>query len=193
LRTSLAASAVAVPLIAASVILMGPAGSKVRAAETTLKPWTDDRLPLFSLDALTGERTDLAQLRGRVVLVHFFATWCEPCRAELTSLQNLAGRMQDKPLTVIAVDAGEVDGRVQRFFATLSVPFPVLLDRDRAVSKAWQVYALPTTFLLDSNLVPRFVAEGDFDWSRPEVEEALMKLIASKATARDAGPAFAPL
>ena len=157
-------------LIAASVILMGPVGSGVRAAETTLKTWTDDWLPLFSLDVLTGGRTDLAQLRGCVVLVHSFATWCEPCRAEAASLQNLAGRMQDKPFMVITVDAGEVDGRVQRFSATLPVPFPILLDRDRAVTKAWQVYALPTTFLLDSNLILRFVAEGDFDWSRPEVE-----------------------
>lgn len=172
---------------------MGAGGSEVRAADTALKPWTDDRLPLFALDALTGGRIDLGQLRGRVVLVHFFATWCEPCRAELASLRLLAGRMRDKPLTVIAVDAGEVDGRVQRFFATLPVPFPVLLDRDSAVSKTWQVYALPTTFLLDSNLVPHFVAEGDFDWSRPDVEEALTQLIASQAAARQAGPAFAPL
>ena len=193
LRTSPRALCAVLPLLAAGAILIGPLRSEICAADTVLKPWTDDRLPSFSLDSLTGRRIDLGELRGRAVLVHFFATWCEPCRAEFASLQVLVGRMRGRPFTAVAVDVGEVDTRVQRFFATLPVPFPILLDRDRAVTKAWGVYALPTTFLLDSNLVPRFLAEGDFDWSRPEVDAALTKLIASKAAARVAGPAVAPL
>jgi len=193
LRISLGAVSKLALLFVAGAILAGPLASAARAADTVLKPRTADRLPLFSLDTIAGGRADLAELRGRVVLVHFFATWCEPCRAELASLQDLVGRLRERPFTVIAVDAGEVDSRVQRFCATLPAPFPILLDRERAVTKAWQVYALPTTFVLDGNLVARFVAEGDFDWSRPEVEEALMKLIASTAAAREVGPAFVPM
>jgi hypothetical protein len=96
--------------------------------------------------------------------------------------------MQAKPLTVVAIDAGEADRAVQRFFATLPVPFPILLDRDLAIAKAWHVYALPTTFLLDGNLIPRFLAEGDFDWSRPDVEQALTTLFALEAA--DAKPGW---
>jgi peroxiredoxin len=178
-------------LLVVTAVFVNLAQADVRAAETILKPWTEDRLPLFTLDALTGERTDLAQLRRRAVLVHFFATWCEPCRTELTALQRLHDRMREKSFTVVGVDAGEVESRVQRFFAEQPVSFPILLDRDRAMSKAWQVYVLPTTFLLDGNLVPRFVAEGDFDWSRPEVEETLTKLITPKAAAGEVRRAFA--
>lgn len=149
-------------------------------------------MPAFTLDALTGERVDLVQMRGRVVLVHFFATWCEPCRAELTSLQHLASRMRDKPFTVLAVDVGEAAASVRRFFAAEPVPFPILLDHDKAASKAWQVYVLPTTFLLNRDLTPHFVAEGDLDWTRPDVEEALAELMSSKTAVGELKPTFAP-
>ena len=125
--------------------------------------------------------------------MHFFATWCEPCRAEIDSLQQLDRPDASKALRVVAVDAGEADRAVQHFFATLPVPFPILLDRDRAVTKAWRVDALPTTFVLDGDLVPQLLAEGNVDWSRPDAEEALTKLFTSKAATAKAGPDFAPL
>ena len=87
------------------------------------------------------------------------------------------------------MDVGEADSCVRRFFAAQPVSFPILLDRDRAVSKAWHVSVLPTTFLLDGNLVPRFVAEGDVDWARPDIEESVMNLIRQKTAGR-AGRAF---
>lgn len=126
---------------------------------------------------------DVAQLRGHSVLVHFFATWCETCRVELQSLRQLADRMQGQLFAVIAIDTGEPDFRVGRFFASQPVRFQVLLDRDGALGRAWQIDALPTTFVLDANLVPRLVAEGEVDWSRQDVEEALTNLIASTAAA----------
>jgi len=142
-----------------------------RVAE--LAPAIEGAKPLFSLDALAGGRIALGEQRDRVVLVHFFATWCEPCRAELSSLQRLAERFPRPRLTILAVDVGEVDPRVRRFFDTLPVGFPILLDRDKAVTKAWQVSTLPTTFVLDRTLVPRLVVEGDFDWDRPDTGSKL--------------------
>jgi thiol-disulfide isomerase/thioredoxin len=111
----------AASLAAAALILTAPPDCKVRAADTALKAWTGQRLPPFALDTLAGSRTDLGELRGHIVLVHFFATWCEPCRAEFASLQQLVGRMQARPLAVVAVDAGEADRAVQHFFATSAV------------------------------------------------------------------------
>jgi peroxiredoxin len=178
-------------LVAAALIFAAPTATTVRAADTALKTWTQPP-PSLSLDTTAGGRIDLAQLRGNVVLVHFFATWCEPCRAEFASLQKLAGRTQPGRVAVVAVDAGEADRTVQRFVATLPLPFPVLLDSDRSVAKAWQVEVLPTTFLLDSDLVRRFVVEGDLDWNGPDAEAALTKLMASRAATAKAGPMFAP-
>jgi peroxiredoxin len=171
-------------LFALTAILANLAQNDVRAADAVLKPWAEGPLPIFALESLDGERTDLARLRSGATLVHFFATWCEPCRAELTALQQLHARLRDGSVTVVGVDVGEVDSRVRRFFAEQPVSFPILLDRDRAVSKTWRVSVLPTTFLLDRNFVPRFVAEGDVDWSQPETEGSLMSLIRQKAAGK---------
>lgn len=177
---------IAVFLFALTAILANLFQNDGHAADAVLKPWTDGRLPIFTLESLDRERTGLVQLPPGAALVHFFATWCEPCRAELTALQQLHARLHDRSVNVVGVDVGEVDSRVRRFFAERPASFPILLDRDRAVSKAWQVSVLPTTFLLDRNLVPRFVAEGDVDWAQPEIEESLMSLIRQK-TAGKAG------
>lgn len=134
-----------------------------------LKPWKGAGKPSFSLDSLHGDRRDLQAFAGKAVLVHFFATWCEPCVSEINSLQRLATATRDKPLAIVAVDVAEVDLRVRAFFEKRPVDFTVLLDRDRAISKSWDVTVLPTTFVLDPTLTPRFLIESDLDWSRPDI------------------------
>lgn len=142
----------------------------------TLKNWDGASKPAFSLDDLRGNRRDLQTLAGKVVVVHFFATWCEPCVREIGSLQRLATASRDKPLAIIGVDVAEVDLRVRAFFEKLPVHFTVLLDRDHAVSKAWDITALPTSFVLDAALAPRLFIEGDLDWSSPDVLAAIEPL-----------------
>ena len=132
---------------------------------------------LFSLPSLDGTVHELARHRGRVVLVHFFATWCEPCRAEMASLKQLHSRLESEPLAIISISVAEADGSVRRFFAGDSLPFAVLLDRDRAVARAWNIHTLPSTVVLDRNLRPRLVAEGDVDWARPDVMKMLANLL----------------
>jgi thiol-disulfide isomerase/thioredoxin len=139
--------------------------------------WTEGKQPLFALDSLSGESKNLKDQKGRVVLVHFFATWCEPCREEMASLQRLSERASVRPF-VLAIDVGEVDIRVQRFFEKLPVNFSVLLDRDKAAAKSWGIDQLPTTFLLDGTLTPRFVIVGDFDWDRADMDGLIAELSA---------------
>lgn len=153
----------------------------VMAAPVALQPY-EGPTPDFTLDRLAAEQAppekiQLADLRGRIVLVHFFATWCEPCREELPALARFAERFAGRPIVIIAVDVGEVDAKVRRFLAETSVPFAVLMDRDRAVTKSWEVSALPSTVLLDADLRPRFMAEGDVDWDRREADALLSALV----------------
>jgi peroxiredoxin len=153
--------AVAVLCCAGAVVYCAMLPLRADAAE--LQRWTAGPQPFFSLPNTTGANVALEAARGHVVLVHFFATWCEPCREELPALNRLTARAGGS-VKVLAIAVADADRSVQRFFATTPVDYPVLLDRERAVAKAWNVAALPTTFVLDENLQPKFIVETDFAW-----------------------------
>jgi thiol-disulfide isomerase/thioredoxin len=133
-------------------------------------------LPSFALPDVSGSILKLEERAGRVVLVHFFATWCEPCREELASLSRLVESPLGKRVAVLAVNVAEVPLRVRRFLDAGPVSFPVALDADRAVTRAWGVGVLPTTFVLDPKLNTRLFVEGDIDWSRPDIVSVLEEL-----------------
>ena len=166
------ANVLLVVVIAVILAVVGP------TAATVLAPWNSGPRADFVLDNMAGGRTQLSEFRHRIVLLHFFATWCEPCRAEMTLLQSLSERHAGRPLAIVAVNVAEVKPRVERFFAAAPVSFPVLLDTDRSVARAWRVEALPTTIVLDARLEPILVAAGDVDWSHPDIDAKIMELVA---------------
>jgi thiol-disulfide isomerase/thioredoxin len=157
----------------------GPAKKLARVEGTGGKP-------LFALPSLDGPPRALNQYRGRIVLVHFFATWCETCRPEMARLQDLRSSFNGKPIDIIVISVGEADGAVRRFFST-PPPFSILLDRDRAVTKLWKIDKLPTSIVLDFRLRPRFIAESDVDWAHEDVIDALALLLKEAPPAPDAG------
>jgi thiol-disulfide isomerase/thioredoxin len=166
-------------LAIALVFLLWP-NSAARAAELT--PIGGPAKPDFSLQDLNGENVPLKTFKGRTVLVHFFATWCEPCREELPALDRFLERSASS-VSVVAISVAEVDPRVKRFFEAMPVKFPVLLDRDRAIAKSWKISTLPTTYVLDANMKPVLVVEADFAWDTVELEPATGTLIKRKPDA----------
>ena len=154
-----------VAALSCAVVVFCFAALPLRAQTSSIKlrSWTVGRLPTFSLPNTAGTNVALEAARGHVVLVHFFATWCESCREELPLLNRLEARANGK-VTVLAIAVADADRSVQRFLAATPVDFAVLLDRDRTVAKAWRVAALPTTFVLDADLRPKLVVEADYAW-----------------------------
>jgi thiol-disulfide isomerase/thioredoxin len=150
--------------------------SAARAAELT--PVGASAKPHFSLTDLDGKNVPLKAFKGRTILVHFFATWCEPCREELPALSRFL-RRSGPNASVVAISVAEVDPRVKRFFDATPVNFPVLLDRDRAIAKSWEISTLPTTYVLDADMKPVLVVEADFAWDTVDIEPATGKLIKS--------------
>jgi thiol-disulfide isomerase/thioredoxin len=150
----------------------------VKAETAFFRPAPSPCAAMFKLPDVSGQVRALGDEKGRPILVHFFATWCEPCKAELGSLRQFVDQSADK-VGVLAVNVGEVPGRVRRFLEDVPVNFPVVLDEDRAVSKSWAVEGLPTTVVLDKNLTPRLAVTGDLDWTNvdvgAEIDRALAK------------------
>lgn len=140
--------------------------------------------PELALPTLDGSVRSLESAPGRLILVHFFATWCEPCRDELAALDRLSDRMKDRPFAILAVDVGEPEVRVRRFFDRQKVSFPILLDEDRSSMKRWAVNAFPTSFLVDARDgvgTIRLTATIPVDWDDPAANRILERLIAGEA------------
>ena len=133
------------------------------AAAADLKPWSGGATPALALEDLAGRIHRLADYRGSVVLVNFWATWCEPCRAEMPSMDRLRRSLQGRRFEVLAVNLAEPLSRIQKYLDTLPLGFPVLRDRDSAVAKAWKARLLPASYLIGRDGRIRYVANGEID------------------------------
>lgn len=162
-------------LLGCSALVLAVTPFAAPAAE--LEPRSGGPQAPLVLETLDGVVVDLASFEGRPVLVHFFATWCEPCIPEMAALQRLAASPRGDRLHIVTVDVGEVDARVRRFRDAQGLTFPVLMDRDRAAARAWGVVGLPTTFVLGGGRGTGLAAEGDVDWDAPATGAALDRII----------------
>src|SRR5438105_3157008 len=132
--------------------------------------------PALQLADLAGNAVDLSALKGEVVLVNFWATWCEPCRDEMPSLNRLARRMADRNLVVLTVDVGEAPERIRRFLTQAGIELPVLLDRDSSTSRAWQARGYPTSYVVGPDGRIRYYYVGALDWTSERVTRVLERM-----------------
>jgi thiol-disulfide isomerase/thioredoxin len=142
-----------------------------------LKPWAGGATPPLELSDIQGVRHTLADYRGKVVLVNFWATWCVPCRDEMPSIERLRASLEGRPFAVLAVNLAEPESRIRKFLEAVPVRFPVLVDRDTKTAKAWQAKLLPATYIIGPDGAIRYRHLGELDWSKPEVRAAIVRLI----------------
>ena len=147
------------------------------AALAQLPTWSGGPTPAFRLQDLDGKTHSLEQYRGKVVLVNFWATWCEPCREEMPSIERLRKSLEGRPFEVLAVNLAEPESRVRGFLNTLPLGFPVLLDRDTSTAKAWKARFLPATFIVGPDGRVRYSYFGELDWSRDSVRNTIAALL----------------
>lgn len=121
-------------------------------------------VPALQATDLTGKVWRLADLRGQAVLVNFWASWCEPCRAEMPSLQVLAERLGPHKLVVLAVNFKEPVGTVAQFVQRTGVTLPVLPDPQGGIARQWGVRIFPSTVLIAADGRVHAVVRGEVDW-----------------------------
>jgi cytochrome c biogenesis protein CcmG/thiol:disulfide interchange protein DsbE len=161
-RAALWLAVAAVVAVAAFVVTRAPRGPLANGVPVAHPQAGDDwerkAAPDFELSTLDGHRIRLSDLRGRVVLVNFWATWCAPCRVEMPWLSDFAVRYRDQGLTVlgISVDDGGRD-RVERFVRERPVRYPILLNHGNVDQRYGGVRFLPQTFFVgrDGRIISR--------------------------------------
>lgn len=181
-------------LALALVVATGPApggAEEVAAAVPLARVEPPLAKPDLTLPVLDGADLSLSDLARPAVVVHFFATWCEPCRRELPALQRFAGRMAGEGVRVVLVDVAEAEARVRRFFSEVPAPGPILMDRDRAAARAWDVSILPSTFVVGPDLAVRLSAAGEVAWDDPATDAAV-RALADAAAPPAVRPVTAP-
>jgi thiol-disulfide isomerase/thioredoxin len=117
-------------------------------------------------------------------VVNFWATWCEPCRDEMPSLQRLRAKMSGKPVEVLTVNYGEWPARIEPFMQRGKIELPVLLDTQKDAAKAWNAGGLPITFLVGANGKVRYSVFGERDWSEGEPLNLVESLVSEGLHAR---------
>ena len=152
-----------------------------RGADAPWRVWTGGRTPALILKDADRREHNLADYRGKVVVVNFWATWCEPCRDEMPALQRTQQLLADKGLVVLTVNVGDSEEKAAAFYQQAGLSLPVVFDKDWSVSRStWKVRMLPSTFIIDRKGAIRYSILGEVDWDAPAHIASLTRLLAAR-------------
>lgn len=145
-----------------------------------LKPYTGTVTPALKLKDLQGGIHDLADYRGQVVMVQFWATYCAPCIKEMPSMQRMQGKLAGKPFKILAVNMGESENEVRAFLKRVNVDFTILMDTEGEALAAWKVFVAPSTFIVDPDGRIRYTLQGGAEWDAPEYLDQITALMTKR-------------
>jgi len=147
--------------------------------ERTLKKYQGDPIPQpLKLAKLNGEKLNLKSLKGNVVVVNFWATWCPPCVYEMPSMQRLNNLFNKKPFTLLGVNMAETNEEVSKFLKTkVNINFPIVMDYDGRTLKDWGIFAFPTSYVIDKQGKIRYALFGSVQWDNPDIVSKIEQLI----------------
>ncbi|MEO6950488.1 MAG: TlpA disulfide reductase family protein [Polyangia bacterium] len=138
------------PAAALALLVATPASAKVQKGQ---------KAPGFSLPSLRGPNVALASLVGRVVVVDFWAQWCEPCKRELPELDKLAKELGGRA-TIVTVNIDKDRGNAQKLATQLGLSLDVLLDPSGSIAATYDLPKMPSSYVIDKKGIVRFVHEG---------------------------------
>jgi peroxiredoxin len=146
-------------------------------AASATAPAANSRAPDFTLHAADGRNVRLEELRGQVVLVNFWATWCGPCRAEMPRLNELYGKYRKSGVVLLGINIDDDPATALATAQKLNVSFPVLLDTDKKVSKLYDLSTMPSTVVIDRDGKVRLLHRGYREGTEAEYEQAIRGLL----------------
>lgn len=150
-------------------------------SQTPLKPLrVGESAPDFELHDLQGKSHTLSSLKGKVILLNFWASWCPPCLSEMPALVLVHEKLKSDGFEILAVNLDETQKPAERFSKKFKLPFPVLLDPDGKMAHHYLVYGLPYTVLIDRNGKIREKIFGEQVWHEGEAFQKILSLLNEK-------------
>jgi len=176
------AAAVAAPWLLPRKIELPPASESYYKALRIERPDKTVVAPDFTLEDLSRKSVSLRNVRGKVVFLNFWATWCVPCREEMPAMERLHRELKGEGLEVIAVNYRETEKEIAPFLKELGLTFTALLDPDGRVSEEYGVWSLPLSYFV--NRKGEFVGKaiGSRDWASQEAKIFFRQLLAKKSS-----------
>jgi peroxiredoxin len=138
---------------------------------------TSGPAPDFTLKSQTGENIKLSELRGQVVMINFWASWCGPCRQEMPLLDQIYQHYEPMGFTLLGVNVEEDSTAANKVLKEIPVSFPVLFDNKSQVSESYKVRAMPSTVLIDRDGKMRYLHEGYRPGYEDEYQQQVRELI----------------
>lgn len=129
--------------------------------------------PDFTLKSLSGENLKLSEMRGEVIMINFWASWCGPCRQEMPILEKIYQKYQPLGFTLLGVNVEEDINDAKNYLKDVQVSFPILFDNTNKVSQLYEIIAMPSTILIDRDGNMRFLHQG----YQPGVEDEYVNYI----------------
>jgi len=133
--------------------------------------------PNFTLQDADGETFELDKARGSWIFLHFWASWCGPCKEEMPTIQKLADAMQEKNFRIVMINTAEDEDTVFEFLSAIDVEINTLMDVDGLVTEVWKPRGLPTTFLINPKGEVKYQAIGGREWGEPVYVNFIKQLL----------------
>jgi peroxiredoxin len=163
---------IALLIILTSVLLINGCAASPESSEAVV----GELAPSFQLQDFDGQSVALGNLRGKPLLLNFWATRCPPCRSEMPYIQQVYDEWSGKGLVVLAINIGESSAKVKEFMQSYGLSFPVLLDTNDKVARIYNIRYIPTTFFIDGDGIIQVKIIGAFP-NEAAIEENLSKII----------------
>jgi len=167
----------ATQLLVAAALLTAMATAAELPLPAGVMPIDGRPAPELRLADIDGKPFDLAASRGHWVFVHFWASWCGPCRREMPTLPRMMSQLGNAAIEMVLVNTAETEDTVFTFLAIVAPDLTPLLDLDGLVTERWQPRGLPATFLVDPEGKIQYLALGGRPWDTPPYVEFLRKLV----------------
>jgi cytochrome c biogenesis protein CcmG/thiol:disulfide interchange protein DsbE len=153
-------------------------GGGASAAGDGKHPLIGSPAPDFSASSVNGKgKPSVKTSSGKVLIVDFWATWCEPCKKSFPKLQDLYTKLKASGMDIIAVSEDDENTGISDFGSTFGAKFPLVWDDGKAIAGKWQPKSMPSTFIVDKKGIVRFVHLGYHDGEEVEIEKEVKSLL----------------